>query len=96
MNDLKKGLSGLKIFDLVSVILYLTWIIHESRLRQAPLRRAQRMWQFYLKQKVEIATLPSVARNDNLFKEKVVRFARPKGKRSRLIENGDCPFQSLF
>jgi len=49
------------------------------------------------KQKVEIATLPSVARNDiillevtthqqvarddNFFKEKVVRFARPKGKR---------------
>jgi len=51
------------------------------------------------KQKVEIATLPSVARNDitllevtahqqvarddNLSKEKVVRFARPKGKRCR-------------
>ena len=49
------------------------------------------------KQKVEIATLPSVARNDitllevtahqqvarndNLSNEKVVRFARPKGKR---------------
>jgi len=52
------------------------------------------------KQKVEIATLPSVARNDsallevvvhqqvarddNLNQSKVVRFARPKGKRYRL------------
>ena len=51
------------------------------------------------KQKVEIATLPSVARNDitllevtahqqvarddNRSNEKVVRFARPKGKRCR-------------
>jgi len=57
------------------------------------------MWHFYFKQKVEIATLPSVARNDitllevtahqqvarddNLNLTKVVRFARPKGKRCR-------------
>jgi hypothetical protein len=27
------------------------------------------MWQFYFKQKVEIATLPSVARNDNALLE---------------------------
>ncbi len=27
------------------------------------------MWQFYFKQKVEIATLPAVARNDNALLE---------------------------
>jgi hypothetical protein len=31
------------------------------------------MWQFYLKQKVEIATLPSVARNDSALLEVAVR-----------------------
>jgi hypothetical protein len=30
------------------------------------------MWQFYFKQKVEIATLPSVARNDNALLEVAV------------------------
>ncbi len=47
-------------------------VIHESRLPQAPLRRALRMWHFYLKKKVEIATLPSVARNDSALLEVVV------------------------
>ena len=39
---------------------------------------------------------PRFARDDNFFKEKVVRSARRKGKRCRHKENGDCPFQSFF
>ncbi len=57
--------------------------------------RSEATAEILFQKKVEIATLPSVARNDialldanefypvarddNFFKEKVVRFARPKG-----------------
>jgi len=61
------------------------------------LRRAKRQRQFYFKQKVEIATLPSVARNDialldanefypvacddNFFKRKGRQICLPKGEK---------------